>query len=278
MLLSSVAPMGFKDFPVEKVFPVIQAVGIRQVHIVRDKHDKWSVRDILSVLDDYNLAAHSYHSDFGEDFDLTCNDGHARQKALDAIAREAEFSANLGAKFFVMHPSGREENIPNARDNFRSTLEELARIMERLSLNCYIENLPSSFSYGSDTIELASDISVIGSDNLGICFDTGHCNMNGMNISEKIRAANGLLGFIHAHDNNGKEDNHWLPFTENGTIDWGNIAETLKKMMYKGVFCLEVFEPVEKLKEQLQAGWLERLGRFLCSAGDESYCLKSEQS
>ncbi len=275
MLLSSVAPTGFKDFPIEDVFPVIKAVGIEKVHVVRDKSNKWPAKEIIAVLNDYQLIAHSYHSDFGEEFDLTCDDELARQQALDAISREAEFSANLGAKSFIMHPSGREEKIPNARDNFRLSLEPLARIMEEFGLNCYIENLPASFSYGSDTIELASDIAVIGSENLGICFDTGHCNMNNMDISDKLRAADGLLGFIHAHDNNGTEDNHWLPFVC-GTIDWDKVAQTLKKMKYTGVFCLEVFEPVAKLKEYLQRGWLDSLSSFLCSAGDESYCFHAE--
>ncbi len=276
MIVSSVAPTGFKDFPVERVFPVIKAVGVEKVHVVRDKGNKWDARKILSALNEYQLRAHSYHSDFGEEFDLTCDDEHARRRALDKICMEAEFCANLGAEILVIHPSGHEGNISGARDNFRSMLEPLADSMEKLDIKCCIENLPKSFSYGSNTIELAADISVIGSDNLGICFDTGHSNMNGMDVCEQLRSANGLLGFIHAHDNDGKEDRHWLPFTESGTIDWNKIAQTLDKMNYKGVFCLEVFEPVSKIEQQIEKGWVDRLREFLCLAGDESYCFRSK--
>ena len=264
MLLSSVAPTGFNDFPPNDVFPLIKKAGIEKVHVVRDENNKWPADKILSVLNDHGLIAHSYHSDFGQRFDLTCDDTQKRQQALNTINEEAEFALSLGVQIFIMHPSGLEQTIPNARDNFRKTLEPLARMMENLQLTCYLENLPATYSYGSDTKKLAEDILSVRSANLGICFDTGHSNINRQNISAQLQAADGLLGFIHAHDNDGTEDKHSLPFT--GTIDWNAIADTLRTMQYSDTFCLEVFASIDELERQFQTGWLDRLNEFLQQA------------
>ena len=53
---------------------------------------------------------------------------------------------------------------------------------------------------------------------VGMCLDTGHCSVFGDDPGEMVRLAGPRLRTLHVHDNNGKSDLHWLPYT--GVIKW----------------------------------------------------------
>lgn len=76
----------------------------------------------------------------------------------------------------------------------------------------------------------------IKSDNIGVCLDTGHyhCHFkdqfNWELFKDKIWA-------LHTHDNDSSYDQHLLPF--DGTIDWKDTFEKIKKSGYDGPITLE---------------------------------------
>jgi sugar phosphate isomerase/epimerase len=80
-------------------------------------------------------------------------------------------------------------------------------------------------------------------------------------LADQIRSTGGFIHFIHAHDNNGRGDQHLLPMT--GSAPWEPFFEALAEVQYKGSFCLEVFEPVKTLHRKFTPGWLDKLQRFL---------------
>jgi sugar phosphate isomerase/epimerase len=69
--------------------------------------------------------------------------------------------------------------------------------------------------------------------------DLGHCNLNGFKPATWIRRFSNRLIHIHAHDNNGREDQHLPPGT--GTVDWKDALKSLKDAGYDGTLTVESF-------------------------------------
>lgn len=267
MQLVVVAPFGFKDFPSKVVLPFIHSAGIDKVHVVRDFQVKLAARDILHTLADHDLVAESYHSDFGEHMDLAADTPTERQKAVDATAYEAEFALDLAVDAMIVHASGTKSPPDHDRsDNLRRSADKLARVGDDLGVRFLIENMPPTHTYGVDAGKLADDVRAVGSENLGVCFDTGHAHMSHLAVAQQIDNTRGFIHYIHGHDNDRSDDQHLLPFT--GTIDWTTVADALKRTDYHGAFCLEIFEPTEVLQRKLTPQWWQRFNDFLSLNND----------
>ena len=76
----------------------------------------------------------------------------------------------------------------------------------------------------------------VKNDNIGICFDIGHCHcffedkFNWERFRDRIFA-------VHLHDNDKSGDQHLLPY--DGTINWETILRDLKSANYDGPITLE---------------------------------------
>ncbi len=78
----------------------------------------------------------------------------------------------------------------------------------------------------------------VNSENLGVCVDTGHANVSGVNPCEFLRVFKDKVYGLHIHDNNGKADQHKIPTL--GNINWGEFLKALKNIGYTGFFNYEV--------------------------------------
>lgn len=72
----------------------------------------------------------------------------------------------------------------------------------------------------------------------GICWDTGHGNLNKINQPEAIRQMGKRLKALHINDNRGEKDEHQLPYL--GNISWEPLMLALKEVEYAGDFTYEV--------------------------------------
>jgi sugar phosphate isomerase/epimerase len=262
MELTAICPVGFNNFPNVGIFPFIEKLGIRNVHVVRDKLVKLPCDQVRQILSDYGLSTDCYHAAFGPHVDLAGETSSDRQAALDIISREAEFARDLGVCLMVVHPSAREIASPNARDNFLRSLERLVRIMENFAMTALLENLPPAYSHGSKIETLADEVRSFQSSNLGICLDIGHANMrHDRYAADQIIDTKGYIHYIHASDNDGRADQHLLPMT--GKASWESIFDALKEIDYKGTLCLEVFESPISLEKKVTPQWQDRWMRFL---------------
>jgi len=116
----------------------------------------------------------------------------------------------------------------------------LAAVARKQGVRLVLENTPDTMS----ALDLALD--EIGDDpektNLGICIDVGHAYISQDAGREPIRnyieRYRGQLVHLHLHDNFGDNDEH-LPIKD-GSIDWQNLADTLKAVEYHGPAVLEL--------------------------------------
>lgn len=85
----------------------------------------------------------------------------------------------------------------------------------------------------------------IDNDNVGICFDAGHCHAH-FNDEFNFEAFKNRILAVHLHDNDKSDDLHLLPF--DGTIDWEHTVKNLKQSNYNGPITLELCYRYDYLK------------------------------
>ncbi len=63
---------------------------------------------------------------------------------------------------------------------------------------------------------------------IGMCFDSGHANLNGN--SEEMMMSASRLRALHLHDNRGMTDDHQPPL--HGTVDWPRVLRWVEQTGY----------------------------------------------
>ena len=91
------------------------------------------------------------------------------------------------------------------------------------------------------------------STHVGICLDFGHAHLLG-GVADAIETAAEHLIATHVHDNDGRRDEHLVPYR--GTIDWNLALITMQKIGYSGTYLMELAgagDPVAVLEEARRA-------------------------
>lgn len=172
------------------------------------------ILELLSLKEKYKLNYHQCHLPYTADF-LSLSD-NVKELHLKNIKLAIKYSERLGIKTLVIHPikGSIEDNlcyfkriIPSLKAGMMLAIENMEREDEIYS--------------AEDLIDLADTLGT------GICLDTGHANMMGLDIPAFIEKCGERLIATHIADNNGLEDQHMLPGF--GNIDWENIIPAFRK-------------------------------------------------
>ncbi len=78
----------------------------------------------------------------------------------------------------------------------------------------------------------------VGSDNLGIVFDTAHLHAQKEILPLSVEKLKGRIFYLHAADNDGRVNEHLAP--GRGTIDWDGLFTALKKHGFDGYVAVDV--------------------------------------
>jgi len=118
-----------------------------------------------------------------------------------------------------------------------SAFGEFCEKAEKWGLGVCLEN-GTAQGFCDWVYELWELIEAVGSEALGICFDSSHANCLHMDIPEAIRECGDRLWATHMSDNVGTADQHRMPFS--GNIDWINVIAVLKGIGYRNLFDMEI--------------------------------------
>ena len=157
----------------------------------------------------------------------------------DICYRAIDVARILGIRWIVMHPQeikGKTEEIYDdfyVSENIKWFTPYVLRAKEA-GVGVAIENLP--WPNCNRAKPLAQIVDGLGTDNVGVCWDTGHAHINGTPPSE-LKIIGDRLVTLHIHDNYGTGDDHAIPYY--GTYDWTEFMHTLREIGYKGEFVLE---------------------------------------
>jgi sugar phosphate isomerase/epimerase len=158
-------------------------------------------------------------------------------------------------KYLVVHlgvPNGQAASPgDNQPDAARRSVEEIVSLASEVNVGVALEVMPNALSSASAICSLIED-ELEGLD-VGICLDYGHANLMG-DLGEAIETVAGHLWTTHVHDNDGRRDDHRVPFT--GQIDWDAAMMETQKIGYDGVLMFEVADsgdPIDVLKRTASA-------------------------
>lgn len=112
----------------------------------------------------------------------------------------------------------------------------LKRIIEIVN---YAKELDIKVAFENTKIKgyLEYVIQNLDNDNVGICYDAGHCHVH-FDDEFPYEIFKNRIFAVHLHDNDKSDDLHLLPF--DGTINWQTVIKKLKDCKYDGPVTLEL--------------------------------------
>ena len=162
----------------------------------------------------------------------------------EKIKKQLDLFLAIGIKSAVLHcdplanENGIKAPVPIAREENIKAIADLLDYVKGTDLVICLENLITSPAV--NTVDgLMYFIEHFNSDNLGICLDTGHLNINDRDQVAFIRRAGKHIRALHLADNEGKSDQHIMPFGR-GSVDFVAVIREMKSLGYKGLYNLEI--------------------------------------
>lgn len=191
--------------------------------------------------------------------------------------RSFECIRRLGAKVCVLHPETAYEAVnyeEQSRQENCAFFEQVLEETEGMGFRIAIENMcdygiAPRRKYAAYPEQLKNLAESLASDRIGVCWDFEHADIMGQNQRECLRYLGDYLIATHVSDTYSKTDNtlmHVLPLT--GTIDWKEIMQTLREIGYRGDFCYEVHNYMNRLPDEVMATGLRlayEIGVYLMS-------------
>ena len=173
-----------------------------------------------------------------------------RQERFEKMSRVLHGTAMLGAKYMVIHPlmpfgvgKGQDEEalLRINIDFFR----RLCAVAEREGVYICLENMPFPDFPLSTPAEILAAVKAIDHPAMRVCLDTGHCVVRGVDLGDAVRQiGREYLCALHVHDNDGRCDQHQLPY--HGKANWDHFTAALKEIGYEGALSLEC-----RIKDQM---------------------------
>lgn len=220
------------------------------------------VKKLGSLLRDSGMNVQQFHSQFSLAADTEPN----RAEKTEQNLRTIDLAAELGAKAVVIHIAGRHDScrgIPDQAifDANVKTLTAMAKHSENTPVRLAIENLMTDTNrYGCRIAELKELIAAVGSDRIGICLDTGHANVDGLDVPEAIRECGPQLIAVHIQETCPGNDLHVFPFSlrqGKSTMDWFRIFGAFAEIGYPSPLIGECANNSGELPLELADRYLE---------------------
>ena len=193
---------------------------------------------------------------------------HTEDYDEELIRRSIIGAGIINAPWLVIHPGDlKEDGVSSHRKSLDYNLEQFKKYGElasKYNVGIAIENMiaPRGGSRFASSWEDLMDLTdKLCSQIFGICWDTGHANLNGVDQCEALRHIGSRLKALHIDDNQGVNDDHVAPYF--GNIRWEPIMKVLKEIRYQGDFTFEIHNFTNGLPD----GMHEKLIRFAYELG-----------
>jgi sugar phosphate isomerase/epimerase len=174
--------------------------------------------------------------------------------SIKRLEQSMDYASDLNAQLWVFHPgakTGISSFYPGAdwKQNVKS-ISKLHETAEKHGLNTAIENLPEKYGFIMRNPEdFKKFYKETGLADVGIALDVGHANLENQTINF-LRKLPDKIVHLHISDNMGENDQHLgIGY---GKIDWQQLAETLREIVYDKTIVLETVEHVEESLQKLR--------------------------
>ena len=236
--LSTLRSVGFRCFD----FNFVDYVRGEDACLRRDDWEAWlsgvakfAERNGISF---YQAHGHMFEVDQARAFGI---DEAESWKMLQRSILGAEM---LGVQWLVWHA------YPDSarRDDTLRMLDRIHAMCLEHHVGMAVENTPGD-CVCRDAQALMEILDHYGNVNIGVCWDTGHANLNpAIDQCREIRRLGSRLKALHVADNAGRGDDHLAPYF--GNIRWENVLRALKDAGYAGTFNFETHNFVIRIPEE----------------------------
>ena len=232
----------------EKKCEIARKVGFRHIsvnfHDTRnpcyDTYDR-AADHILRIFEKYDLEAVQTHLYY---YYPLLSAEKIDEELEHRVLREIEVSGKISAPWCVWHPryfkSGEwETGVYDEKKTLYYNHETVPRYLEvaaRFGTGVALENLFGGMMYGG-TATLARLCDSFRADTIGICWDTGHANIDKVDQAAAISFLGNRIKCTHIHNNWGVHDDHAPAIY--GNIEWNSVMSAFAATGYNGPLTLE---------------------------------------
>jgi sugar phosphate isomerase/epimerase len=233
-----------------------EAVEIFATRSHFDYHDLAAIDQLAGWLGQTGLVLHGVHAPITDRLSPAGEWGAAISNAVsdnarrEAAVREADAALaivkRIPANVLVVHlGTPTVQGGENNRSAAVRSAAEICRLAQAAGVQAALEVIPNDLSDAQSLVTLIErDLEGL---NAGICLDFGHAFLMG-DVADTIEAVAEHLVTTHVHDNDGRKDDHQVPF--DGRINWDMALMTMQKVGYDGTYLMELANtstPVEVL-------------------------------
>ena len=260
-------------FGIEKMFDIMASAGIEGIDFNNDvaeycttEHDEEFYRELGKYAASRGVAICQAHAPFPSSY----VEEDKSAKRFEEIVQGIKNAAYLGAPMIVVHPcvhldfavEGNPEILFEYNLNFYKKLIPVAR---ECGIKIAIENI-GRVSITSTPERLNKLFDTLNDPVFTVCFDVGHCMLQGVDPAEAIRAIGHRLvdGCTHVHDNNGDRDTHTLPYY--GKVEWESVMKALADIDYAGDLNYEASAFIKDIPVALYEDgltYMAKVGKYL---------------
>lgn len=151
------------------------------------------------------------------------------EKLVERYKRDVRECKENNIPMVIMHLTSKKI-APDYNELGLQRIKEIVNYAQKLEIKIAFENTKIK-GYLEYVLQNIPD------DNVGICYDAGHCHVH-FNDEFDYELVKNRVFAVHLHDNDKSDDLHLLPF--DGTIDWKKVMMHLKECNYKGPITLEL--------------------------------------
>lgn len=274
MLLSANMIRVHDTFGIKKMFDVFAQAGLQGIDFnndvaeyCTDAHDKAFYSDLGNYAREKGIAICQAHAPFPSSYK---DDEERTAKRFEEIVQGMKNAAYLGAPMIVVHPCTHLDFSVEGNPEilFEYNLDFYRRLIpyaEEFGIKIAIENI-GRVSITSTPERLNRLYDTLNNPVFTVCFDVGHCLLQGVDPAEAIRKIGDRLvhGCTHVHDNFGEKDSHTLPFY--GNVKWEEVMKALADIGYKGDLNYEASAFIKDIPTDLYLDgltYMAKVGHYL---------------
>ena len=208
--------------PIEERIAAIAEAGFDAVCLDFEKElekTETSWENQMKLAQKYALPVENVHLS-AKGMNAVWKKGEEGDAMIGRLMNELRDMSSLGVKTGVAHITW-GHGFPEG--SFEVGLERYKKAVETAEKYGVVLALENSV-YAQHVHYLLENIK---SPNLGFCYDSGHENAYTPN-EDYLSKYGDILVAMHLHDNDGKNDNHFLPLHPMGTVNWQKKLALLK--------------------------------------------------
>ncbi len=225
----------------DELIPRLKEAGITAIEADYNffvSHSEEEVEKNTQLFRQAGIQIWSVHAPFGRALgDISDLDQSSRRSAVEYHKYILERISLAATSVYVIHPGSfaKEEEVPRMLRVLLHSLEELLPVAERSGVRLALENIIPR-SPGSECQEVRDVVEKIGSEWLGVCFDSGHAHVAG-HAKEGMEILKDLIITFHLEDTDGVRDMHFQPGY--GTVPWDDLGAILRSMDFESPIVVE---------------------------------------